>query len=376
MKNIAFVEPDLTFIRDVRRYGGDNLKKCFQCATCSVVCKLSPDYQPFPRKEMLYASWGLKDRLVGNPDIWLCHNCGDCSIRCPRGAMPGETMAAIRRISIETYSRPSFMSPLIYNPKLMPVLFFLPALIILTVGFATGLLNMQHVGGQIVYARFFPVALIELIFIPLSILVGLVFFAGIRKMIRDMHANYARRGIGKSAAIKPVPFLQAVIKALPKIISHKDFGTCTEHRKRKLSHLMVSFSYVNLAIVAGLFVFALYVLDNHAPYPQLNPVKILANLSGVALIAGSLLLIKERLKTSSGTNSYYDWHLLGLSLFLGLTGLLTQLVRLAEWPGTAFVMYFIHLIFAFNLIAFLPYSKLAHFVYRTVAMAFRDYQKA
>jgi quinone-modifying oxidoreductase subunit QmoC len=34
-----------------------------------VACQLSSDKQPFPRKEMIAASWGRKDRLIGNPDI-------------------------------------------------------------------------------------------------------------------------------------------------------------------------------------------------------------------------------------------------------------------------------------------------------------------
>ena len=69
MKDKHLVEPDLKFIEEILQNGGDSLKKCFQCATCSVACRLSSDQQPFPRKEMIYASWGLKDRLMGNPDI-------------------------------------------------------------------------------------------------------------------------------------------------------------------------------------------------------------------------------------------------------------------------------------------------------------------
>ena len=42
------VEPDLEFIKAVGALGGEDLKKCYQCATCSVACKISPDTKPFP----------------------------------------------------------------------------------------------------------------------------------------------------------------------------------------------------------------------------------------------------------------------------------------------------------------------------------------
>ena len=90
------VQPDLDFIKAMKEAGGDTLKQCYQCATCSVACPLSTDDKPFPRKEMILAQWGMKDKLLTDPNIFLCHHCGDCTTMCPRGAKPGDVLGAIR----------------------------------------------------------------------------------------------------------------------------------------------------------------------------------------------------------------------------------------------------------------------------------------
>ena len=65
------LEPDSGFTKELMEAGGESLKKCFQCATCSVACPLAPENNPYPRKEMLWASWGVKDKLMSDVDIWL-----------------------------------------------------------------------------------------------------------------------------------------------------------------------------------------------------------------------------------------------------------------------------------------------------------------
>ncbi|MBU2451976.1 MAG: quinone-interacting membrane-bound oxidoreductase complex subunit QmoC [Proteobacteria bacterium] len=369
----VLIEPDLDFIAQISSDSGLNLKKCYQCATCSVACTISHDDRPFPRKEMIHAAWGLKDRLIANPDIWLCHNCGDCSTLCPRDARPGDVLNTLRKMSIKEYSKPAAMHRLFNDRRKLPWLFILPAMIIMTMGLVTGLMNLSPGGDRIVFAHFFPVPLIEMIFIPLSLGVTLVFFQGIRRFLKDMQATDARLGKTAPGPLDLKRFLITLITQLPAIIKHEQFSFCSENKGRKISHMMVAFSFTSLAFVAGAFVFALYVLNSHGPYDQINPVKILANVSGIALIAGSLLLIRERRANARQTNGYFDWYLLGLALFLGITGMLTQTFRLAEISWAAYSMYFIHLLFAFNLVAFLPYTKLAHLVYRTVAIAYYHY---
>jgi len=58
------MEVDAQFVRDVIGFGGKTLKKCYQCATCSVICPQSPEEMPFPRKEMIWAQWGAKEKLL------------------------------------------------------------------------------------------------------------------------------------------------------------------------------------------------------------------------------------------------------------------------------------------------------------------------
>ena len=114
------VEPDLELIEELAHFGADTFHKCYQCATCSVSCALSPDQDPFPRKQMLWAKWGLKDRLLKDLDVWTCYYCGDCSTRCPRKAEPGETMMALRRYLTSQYDWTG-ISRLLYTSRLREI---------------------------------------------------------------------------------------------------------------------------------------------------------------------------------------------------------------------------------------------------------------
>ena len=70
------------------------------------------------------------------------------------------------------------------------------------------------------------------------------------------------------------------------------------------------------------------------------------------------------------------WLLLGV----GVTGLLTEILRfpaeaaeLAALRYAALGVYFIHLVLAFALLVYLPYSKFAHVIYRVTAMVYAEH---
>src|SRR6056297_595953 len=148
------VDPNVKFIEELQASGGDSLKKCYQCATCSVVCPLSPEKNPFPRKEMIWAQWGMKDKLVNDIDIWLCHNCGECSDLCPRGANPGDVLASLRNMSYRSLAKPAVFGKWMSSSKYLPILFAIPAILYLIIwGFTTGL---SIPGGEVIYGKVFP----------------------------------------------------------------------------------------------------------------------------------------------------------------------------------------------------------------------------
>ncbi|MCJ7773147.1 MAG: quinone-interacting membrane-bound oxidoreductase complex subunit QmoC [Desulfobacterales bacterium] len=373
MAEAYMVEPDVGFINEVAKLGGGDLKKCFQCATCSVACPISPENKPFPRKEMIAASWGLKDRLVGNADIWLCHNCGDCTTLCPRGAKPGDVLGAIRSYAIANYAVPKALGRAVNDPRKLPILLAIPILLFFVVGLLTGLLDLTPEGGEIAHSKFFSTWLVDIFFIPLQVWVVTIFALGLKNFIKDIHENALLEGKTDKKELDIKALVGASIKAVLTILKHDKFDECGENKDRSLSHMLVFFGFVGLFIVTGIFFFTLYVLKIHGPYSQLNPVKWLANIAGVSLVVGSILMIRNRLAKKDEVSSFKDWALIILAFSLGVTGMLTEITRLFGLAYTSYWIYFIHLVCVFYLVAYLPFSKLAHLVYRTTALIYAEY---
>ena len=375
MADSYWVEPDVKFVKQLKTLGGETLKKCYQCATCSVVCPISPDEKPFPRKEMIAAQWGLKDKLVGNMDVWLCHQCNDCSSYCPRGARPGDVLNAVRAYSIQQYAWPRWLGRIVPDARFWWLLLAIPVAIFLFVLGLTGHLHIPE--GEIEFAEFFPTLIVDIIFVPVATFwVPLVFGIGIYRFMTDIHKNAVAEGKTKRKDLNIPDFLKSVACTIPTILRHNKFSDCTENKDRNIPHLLVFYSFVGLFVVTQVFFVALYILQQPGPYSLVNPVKVLANISAIALLVGIIWMISNRLKDKGeniGKGSYFDWSIILIILGIVSTGILSELTRLAHVPGLAYPMYFAHLVFVFCFFAYLPFSKMAHMVYRMLAMAYSRY---
>ena len=382
MEQGFIVEPDLNFIKDMKKAGGDSLKKCFQCATCSVVCKLTPDDSPFPRKEMIWAQWGQKDKLLSDPDVWLCHQCNDCTANCPRGAKPGDVLAAVRNAAFKTYAFPSFMGTWLSRPGYLPLVLGLPILILLIMisgGFSAMysvlphgselIGELAHAGwgnmpdGPIRYANFYPELGIDLTFMTLAALAVISLVVGLNRFWKAMVENHGRMGLMGT----PAPNFLAV---LPTIFAHNKFKTCDESKDRYYGHGLVFYGFVFAFLATFTLTTAFWVFGIATPHPLYSPAKIFGNIGAVGIIIGGIWLAAKRLSGGKGSNSYYDWTLIWLVLGLGITGLSAELARLADARSIAYPIYFTHLVFIAYLFMYLPFSKMAHLAYRSVGMTF------
>jgi quinone-modifying oxidoreductase subunit QmoC len=345
--------------------GAGKVSRCYQCATCTSVCELSTPQNAFPRKQMLLAQWGLVDQLASDPAVWLCHQCADCSERCPRDAKPGDVLKGMRAEVIRTLSFPKFAGSLVANARVTwPLMILLPWLFWVILLFAMGyypvnaeqLLNPGEHGG---YAAIVPHWLLYAIYFPIAGWVTLAAGISGAKLWKMMGRGVNRRG----------SFISGLMAVMMDVATHKSFGECTAKPSRRTPHLLLFWGFAGAAITSGLLIVAIYIQHLPMPLPLWHPYKLLGNISAVLLVIGGIQLLVNRYGSGRAlvSSNAFDNFFLGLVAAVIFTGVVTEAVRLASMPATAFVVYTLHLGVVMALFLTFPYSKFAHMLYRVLA---------
>ena len=350
------IEPDIDFIEFVKADSGSDLSICMQCGTCTAVCDLSPEENPFPRKEMIWASWGMSDRLMADEDIWLCHQCGDCSASCPRDVRPADVMASARNYAYRHFARPRFLGKWLQSPNYLPFLILIPVLIIAGIIALAGTLKIPE--GPVDYSHFFPHGWLNGSFSVLVLILILAMVSSVRKFFKGLQVGGCRLQVENGS----------LSKRLVKIAIQKDFKSCTTNKHRYVGHFMVFGGFVMLLVVTLFAILATVFFEY--PMPFLHPVKIVGNVAGLSLATGVVLMAVNRLKNPSGSKAgqYTDWFFLVNMFLLAISGGIVELARFMDWVPWAYYLYFIHLVLVWLVILYLPYTKFAHVIYRTIAM--------
>ncbi len=389
MADTKTFQPDLGFVKGVMEAGGDTVNRCYQCATCSVVCPLSTEESPFPRKEMLWAQWGMADRIAGDADVWLCHQCGDCSTYCPRDAKPGDVLGAIRANAIKYYAQPKALADLFSNKAGVLAVVGASYIAWLIVIFLWSLYTGERFlfpEGDVKYYKLLTFIPIDALALPAAGIAAWAGYMGITAFWRDLckgsgYVSYS--GTPVKPAIGPFIF-KYIIPAFQEILAHSRFEKCGQTRERVQGHKLMLYSFIILFIVTCIvfvvndMIYVPFLGHHFTPMPLWNPIKIAANIGAVMLVAGSWMVWQMRKrKTEEGVfkSSEQDWLLIYLIFAVGVTGVAAEVIRLFNIALLAYPIYVLHLATVVTLFLSIPYSKFAHLLYRTTAYVFQLYEK-
>jgi heterodisulfide reductase subunit C len=81
--------------------GGESLKKCIQCGTCTGSCPVSYTMDITPREVIALLKAGDIESILSSRTIWICASCYACSVRCPQGVLVTDVLYALKRLAIE-----------------------------------------------------------------------------------------------------------------------------------------------------------------------------------------------------------------------------------------------------------------------------------
>ena len=320
-----------------------------------------------------YAQLGMREKLTGSKELWMCYYCGECTATCPRQADPGEFMAAARRYAIARYDRLG-LARLLYTSGMFNVLFL--ALLAVVLGLFLYAFHGPMPRDSLRLFEFIPADVIHIAGVIAGVIVILMAISG---MIRMMVHIGKETGRPEGARLNWLPALwetierglratalQARLRSLP---ARRNPGTyksglftrrccgaswdCSWQPRSTTSSDCWGSSRRERGYLSGI-----------------RP-RLLGTLAGVMLVYGvTAAIVKRMLKTDEAAtySTPSDWAFLVLLWLGGVSGFALEVAIYLPQPyGWSYWMLLAHLVIVVELLVLLPFTKFAHVFYRTMA---------
>ena len=349
---------DLAMVERIRKLGGFDLSACYSCGACSAVCPLSKDELSFPRKMIRYSLLGLENKILASPEPWLCYYCGECSKTCPREADPGGLMMALRRFTIRKYSI-GRVADAFYSAFASGAAFVVLTAIVVAAIFLSYNPAMDRTKAD--FLSFISLERIHVAGIAIAAFIGAAFVANIWIMYRAM-----KRG-AHGAAFSMDNVKRSSVKALREVVFQERFGECEDNKLRRWAHLAVSWGFMGMFLATCIILAVDY---KWIPLPRWVSLAV-GSVSGAATLTGLGYYVYLRFRRGSEYTKYShqtDWVFLALLVLSVVSGYVMVAFRFLHMPMAAYGTFAFHLVFVFNLLVSLPFTKFAHVVYRPVAL--------
>ncbi len=351
------VSPDL--YREVQRLGARDMEACMQCGNCASACPLSTGENTFPRKIYRYLQLGLRDKLLGSPEPWLCYYCGECNTDCPGGAEPAETMMAARRWLTTQYDWTGLAERFYTSPKTEVGAFLGIAL------FVVALFLIFH--GPVVTSRvelttFAPVHWVHF---GDQVMIGFVF------MMLFSNAAHMYAGIMQGTKIPLRLYITQAPVFFLNYFTQKRWRKCgTGPGSAWWRHLFLFSGWVAMEVLVMGFLSA---FQTDIVHPFWHPTRLLGYYATIALMVGSTSMLYSRwFKKEANLHRYSDFtdvFFLVLLVTIAVTGILVHIFRLAGLPLMTYTTYVTHVAICVGMLCLmLPFGKLSHLMYRPLAI--------
>ena len=98
---MVVLEQNIKFLDEISSMpGGEKIRHCIQCGTCSASCPIVSKMNHSPREFFSLAKAGMVKEVLSSNTIWYCVSCYACHVRCPRGIKITDIMYALKCLSI------------------------------------------------------------------------------------------------------------------------------------------------------------------------------------------------------------------------------------------------------------------------------------
>ncbi len=367
-RGTLIVQSDPGLLADIRRYGKFDTTGCYQCGSCTLACELVTDFASFPRRSIRYALLGLRKPLVESLEPWICHDCGDCSILCPRQADPRMSMMTLRRFLTAQYDWTRISARLLRSRAWhIGALTFVSAI-------AVALLiwyHVSHVGlpfsGWVAtpfgLEHMFPIMTyytLTVLLLPLFLLLSRVFLIWRLMMGGEGQPH--------------IPFSVYAVEAVTYVhhtVTHTLMRKCPD-RGRWLGHWLLALGTMMMLAVK---VFALQWFQTDSIYPLYHPQRWLGYLATACILyglgdifVGRIRAVKEFYKETN----FEDLVFPVLLLLTAVSGIAVHILRYAGFELACHFAYALHVVIATPmLLVEMSAGKWSHMIYRPLALYFQ-----